>query len=78
MKDEVSRALKKWNQTVRDQLREETRYKFISEGNMQLVPIRVVDGVPYSFGAILEDIDPALLKLLLNRSDLEADANLMN
>jgi hypothetical protein len=72
MRDEVCRSLKKWNQTVRDQLREETRFKFVSEGGMQSVPIRVVDGVPYPFSEILEDIDPALLKLLLNRGDLEA------
>jgi hypothetical protein len=72
MKDEVCRALKKWNQTVRDQLREETRFKFVSEGSMQSVPIRVVDGMPYPFSAILDDIDPELLRLLLNRGDLES------
>ncbi len=72
MRDEVSRALKKWNQPIRDQLREETRFKFVSEGSMQSVPIRVVDGMPYPFSEILEDIDPALLKLLLNRGDLES------
>lgn len=72
MRDDVFRALKKWNQTVRDQLREETRFKFVSEGSMQSVPIRVVDGMPYPFSEILEDIDPALLRLLLNRGDLEA------
>ena len=71
MKNEVIRALKKWNQPVRDQLREETRFKFVSEGSMQSVPIRMVGGVPYPFGDILHDIDPVLLRILLHRGDLE-------
>ncbi len=72
MRDEVFRALKKWNQAIRDQLREETRFKFVSEGSMQSVPIRVVDGVPYPFASILHGIEAILLKLLLSRGDLEA------
>jgi hypothetical protein len=64
----VNSSYKRWNQTIRDQLRIETGLRITTEEETQTVPIRVEDGFPKGFGQIFEEFpDPLSWELTLKK-----------
>lgn len=68
----VKRAVKQWNQTVRELIRNETALRLSVLDARLAVPVKVWDGLPLPFSRVLEGIDEILLWLILNRPILEA------
>lgn len=54
-KGAVTRAKDRWNMMVRDRLRNETALRMKSGEQTQAVPVRIVDGMPDPFIAVIED-----------------------
>jgi hypothetical protein len=71
IRDEVERAVKRWNAAVRDCLRTETGLRLSAGETVQQVPVKVDDGVPRWFELALEDF-VGLEWLLLSRPALES------
>jgi hypothetical protein len=71
MADKVRRTLKQWNNVIRDHLRNEMGLRLTVGDEAQAIPIRVVDGMPVSFGDLLSSLDPATWGFLLRMRVLE-------
>ena len=64
---QVSRAVKTWNNVIRDHLRDEMGFR-LSTGNKQVsVPVVVTDGMPPPLLLELGDTDDARVELLIRR-----------
>ena len=71
MADKVRRALKQWNNVIRDCLRNEMGLRLTVGEEAQAVPLRVVDGMPAAFGDLLSSLDPTVWGFLLRMRVLE-------
>jgi hypothetical protein len=71
MADKVRRTLKQWNNVIRDHLRNEMGLRLTVGDEAQAVPLRVVDGMPATFGDLLSSLDPAIWGFLLRMRVLE-------
>lgn len=72
LKQQVKRALKRWNPQIRETLRNETGLKFSGNNIGENVSVKVVDGYPLPFREIIQRYDhPELWKLIVNRNLLE-------
>jgi hypothetical protein len=71
MANKVRRTLKQWNNVIRDHLRNEMGLRLTVGNEAQAVPLRVVDGMPASFGDLLSSLDPIIWGFLLRMRVLE-------
>jgi hypothetical protein len=72
LENEVKRAVRKWNQLIREQLRNETGLRFQVGSTRDNIPIKVSDGYPPDFKKIIDNIKfPELWELIVNRKLLE-------
>lgn len=69
--NKVRRTLKQWNNVIRDHLRTEMGLRLTVGDEAQAVPLRVIDGMPASFGDLLSSLDPAIWGFLLRIRLLE-------
>ena len=72
MADKVRRTLKQWNNVIRDHLRNEMGLRLTVGDEAQAVPLRVVDGMPASFGDLMSSLDPTVWGFLLRMRVLES------
>jgi hypothetical protein len=71
MQGRVERAFKQWNGILRDYIRNETALRLTVGSESQMVPVRVVDGMPRPFADIVKNFQ-GIEWLLLNRSLVES------
>jgi hypothetical protein len=65
--ERIKRTVTQWSNSVRAHLRSETALYLRSEETSSSVPIRVVPGIPDSFGRVLDELrDVRILELLMN------------
>ena len=58
LKEEVDRAVKQWNRSIRNQIRNETGLR-LSDGDSRIsVAVEVVDGVPPPIADVIQDVHP--------------------
>lgn len=70
LKLRVERGFKQWNNILRDYLRNETGLRLTVGDDAQAVPVRIDDGLPEPFAAVVGDLDQETWSLLLNRAVL--------
>lgn len=71
LREQVSRVVKQWGGVVREQLRSATGLKLSTGDERQSVPIRIEDGLPKPFAAMVDAIpSKALWWVLLHRPRL--------
>lgn len=74
IRDSIERACKQWNTILRDHLRSETALRLTVGGDSQLVPVRVVEGMPRLFAEVMRQFE-GFEWLLLNRPAVAAAAS---
>jgi len=68
----VERTVKRWNQSLRDQIRLETGLRLGGGDERHSVSIRVVDGLPKSLASVFDQFtNPVFWDLLLNKTVLK-------
>src|SRR5262249_24897820 len=69
--ERVSRALKQWNQIIRDHIRSETGLK-LSDGDTRFsIPVRVIRGFPLTLGNLIQKYhDPVVWQLIIGQPKL--------
>lgn len=72
----VERTVKRWNQSIRDQIRLETGLRLGAGDERHSVSIRVVDGMPTSLASVFDEFtNPVFWNLLLNKTLLKTTVN---
>lgn len=72
LKKQIERALKRWNQQIRETLRNETGLRFISNNIGANVTVKVVGGYTLPFSEIIQKYNnPELWKLIVSGNLLE-------
>ena len=69
-REAVESAVKQWNSTIRDHLRNETGLRLSQGSEVQAVPVRVQDGIPAPLLDLLKGLEKWAL-LVLNRTRIE-------
>lgn len=72
--ERVRRAVKQWNQGLREIIRNESALRLNVGDFRQTVPVKVHDGLPLPFARVVEEADEIQLWLTLHRPALEAAA----
>jgi hypothetical protein len=70
-REQVEQAFRQWNGIVRDQLRNEMGLRLSVGGEVQSVPVRIVDGLPKPLAVALGEF-PNWEWVMLHRPDVEA------
>ena len=68
-------SVEAWRRKAREALARETALRMTWEDYKEIVPIRVIPGIPRHLVDILDEIDPDLLFLVLNRRQIRAAAS---
>lgn len=70
----VTAAVEGWRRKAREALTRETALRMTSGDRKETIPIRVIPGLPERLVQVLDQIDPDLLFLVLNRNHVRAAA----
>lgn len=73
LRQTVERAVKQWNNIIRDHMRSETGFRLSIGGDSQSVPVRVTAGLPLPFANVLDHLS-GLEWIIAHRPTIQAAA----
>lgn len=78
LRERIERAVKQWNQSIREQLRNETGLRFTLEKRTVQIPVTVTDGLPKPLQPVLAEIEEWVLELLRHSNSLGPAIDLLS